>query len=136
YVWWSQEQLCIATYLGYLIFNDQHYLNIARSIVNFWLGCFLSTHGGVHDTIDHIGNPTLPLMGRWLKNSYHEIEFAYYIACFEAIINKTYINLYFAPSYKGNYIEALPDIGIVKWLIIDNKTLPDAIKLVTFKPKL
>ncbi|KOR27680.1 hypothetical protein TI05_18475, partial [Achromatium sp. WMS3] len=65
YVWWSQEQLCIATYLGYLIFNDQHYLNIARSIVNFWLGCFLSTHGGVHDTIDHIGNPTLPLMGRW-----------------------------------------------------------------------
>lgn len=134
YVWWSQEQLCVAAYLGYFLFNESRYLQIARSIVNFWLGCFFSQEGGVYDTIDNVGNPTLTQMGRWLKNSYHELEFTYYIATFEAIINKTHLSLYFALSYTGNYIEALPDIGIVKWTIIDNKILPNGTKLVMFKP--
>ncbi|PKP61250.1 MAG: hypothetical protein CVT88_00585 [Candidatus Altiarchaeales archaeon HGW-Altiarchaeales-1] len=134
YVWWSQEQLCVTAYLGYLLFNDNHYLDIARSIVNFWLGCFISIHGGVHDTIDHVGNPVSAQMGCWLKNSYHELEFAYYIAIFEAIINKTSITLYFAPSYTGNYFESLPDIGIIKWDIVENITLPNGTKSVTFKP--
>ncbi len=132
FVWWVQEQLCVAAYLGFLLFENHHYLEVARSILRFWLCCFNSRRGGVHDTVDHAGNPVSTHMGRWVKNSYHELEFAYFASAFEAIINNKPITLYFAPRHPGPYINALPDIGVVQWTVLDKEELPNGVIAVKF----
>lgn len=133
FVWWTQEQLCVAAYLGFLLFGDCRYLEVARSILRFWICCFMARGGGVHDTVDHVGNPVSTQMGRWVKNSYHELEFAYFASIFEAVINDRPITLYFAPGHSGSYTSAIADIGIVRWEVLDKQRLPNGVIAVTFK---
>ena len=133
FVWWTQEQLCLAAYLGFLLFGDHHYLEVARSILRFWICCFMAPRGGVYDTVDHAGNPVSTHMGSWLKSSYHELEFAYFTSIFEAIINERPITLYFAPKHTGPYTNALPDIGVVQWKVLDKQILPNGVIAVQFK---
>lgn len=132
FVWWTQEQLCLASYLGFLLFGDRHYLEVARAILRFWICCFMAPDGGVYDTVDHMGNPVSTRMGRWVKSSYHEIEFAYFIAAFEAIINDRPLTLHFAPQYQGSYASALPQIETVRWNVGSKRTLPGGVVAITF----
>jgi hypothetical protein len=133
YVWWTQEQFSVAAYLGFLLFDDTRYLEIARSILRFWTFCFMAQEGGVHDTVDHVGNPVSTRMGRWVKNSYHELEFAFFSSILEAIINDLPITLYFGPGHPGPYESALMDTGMVRWKIVEKRTLPNGVISVTFK---
>jgi mannose/cellobiose epimerase-like protein (N-acyl-D-glucosamine 2-epimerase family) len=117
YVWWSQEQLCVAAYLGYLLSENDKYLTVARSILRFWYGCFLSESGGVYDTVDHAGHPVSTHMGRYVKNSLHEIELCYFAAVFESIITNSSLTIYFPEAFTGDYRQALPRLPGISWKI-------------------
>jgi hypothetical protein len=133
YVWWTQEQFCVALYLGFLIFGDSRYLQVARSVSRFWTFAFMAPEGGAYDTVDHAGNPVSTRMGRWVKSSYHELEFAYMASILEAIVNDLPITLFFAPGHPGPYEASLMDTGVVRWAILDKQTIPSGVISVTFK---
>ena len=132
YVWWSQQQLSQAAYLGYLYFKDRAYLEAARAIMRFWIGAFMAPQGGVHDTVDHAGNPVSTHMGRYVKCLYHELEYPYFAALFEAIINGAPLTLYFAPGYSGDPRRALPSYHGLTWRVDSVEVQARAVRKVTF----
>ena len=50
-----------------------------------------------------------------------------------SIINEHPITLYFAPGHPGPYTNALPDIGVVEWKVLDKRFLSNGVIAVKFK---
>jgi mannose/cellobiose epimerase-like protein (N-acyl-D-glucosamine 2-epimerase family) len=134
YVWWVMEQMIWAAYSAYFCYRQHRWLEVARSILCFWYRFFLPWEGGVHDTVDHAGNPVSPRMGSYVKGSYHELETAWIAAAFEAAVAGSPITLYFEGDHPGPYAGSLPSIPSVQWEVLDRQSSHGTLA-VTLLPK-